>query len=111
MKYISNAMEFGTQSRSSLQIVNKILENCGTWPEIKSLGKFDLKIAMCSSFYKIWHLVRIEHGNYEYGTWNWLSWPKIIDLGKFVLTHTFAPIFMKFGTNNKWNMLIMNTSK
>ena len=47
------------------------------------LGRFVLKIAMCSNFYEIWHLVQIEHGNYEYGTWNWWSWPKMIDLGKF----------------------------
>ena len=23
---------------------------------------------MCSNFYKIWHLVQIEHANYEYNT-------------------------------------------
>ena len=82
MKYISNAMKFDTQSRSSSLILNMIFENCGSWPEIKSLGKFGLKIKMCSSFYEIWHLVQIEHPNYEYGTWIWWSWPKIIDSGK-----------------------------
>ena len=25
----------------------------------------------------------MEHANYEYTTWNWWSWPKIINLGKF----------------------------
>ena len=24
----------------------------------------------------------MEHVNYEYSTWNWWSWPKIIDSGK-----------------------------
>ena len=38
---------------------------------------------MCSNFYGIWHLVQIEHTDYEYSTWNWWSWPKIIDSGKF----------------------------
>ena len=57
-----------------------IFENCG--PEIKSLGRFGLKIKMCPNFYEIWHLVPIEHLNYEYGTWIWWSWSKIIDLGK-----------------------------
>ena len=47
------------------------------------MGRFGLKIAMCSNFYEIWHLLQIEHANYEYCTWNWWSWPKIIDSGKF----------------------------
>ena len=37
--------------------------------EIKNLGRFRLKIAMCSNFYQIWYLVQImkivnEHANY-----------------------------------------------
>ena len=79
MKYIYNAMKFNTQSRSSLLILNMIFENCGSWPGI---GQICLKIAMCSNVYEIWYLVQIEHANYEYGTWNWWSWPKIIDSGK-----------------------------
>ena len=47
------------------------------------LGRFGLKIAMCSKIYEIWCLVQIKHANYKYGTWNWWSWPKIIDWGKF----------------------------
>ena len=47
------------------------------------MGRFGLKIAMSSNFYDIWHLVQIKHANYEYGTWNWWSWCKIIDSGKF----------------------------
>ena len=27
--------------------------------------------------------MHIKHANYEYRTWNWLSWPKIVDSGKF----------------------------
>ena len=38
------------------------------------LGRFGLKIGMWFNF--------IPNVNYEYGTWNWLSWSKIIDLGK-----------------------------
>ena len=82
IKYITNALKFGTQSRSSLLILNMIFENCGSWPEIKSLGRFGLKIAMGSNFYEIWDFVKIEHTNYEYRTWNWWSWPKIINSGK-----------------------------
>ena len=47
------------------------------------MGRFGLKIVMRSNFYEIWHLVQIEHANYEYVTWNWWPWPKIIDSGKF----------------------------
>ena len=83
MKYILNAMKFGTQSRLSLLILNMIFENCRSWPEIKVLGRFGLKTAMCSNFFEIWHLVQIEHANYDYSTLNWWSWAKIIDSGKF----------------------------
>ena len=30
-----------------------------------------------------WYLEQIEHTNYQYSAWNWWSWPKIIDSGKF----------------------------
>ena len=99
MKYIPNAMQCGTQRRSHLFILSMISVN---WPEIKKLDRFGLKLSMCSNFYEIWYLVQIEHANNEHGTWNWWSWPKIIDSGKFC-TH-----ITKFGTHNKWNMLAMN---
>ena len=51
----------------------------------------------------------MEHADYEYSTWNWWSWPKIIDSGKFVSNTEICSDFMKFGTHNKSNMLIMNT--
>ena len=38
---------------------------------------------MCFNIYEIWHLVQIEHANYEYGTWNWWSWTKVIGSDKF----------------------------
>ena len=34
--------------------------------------------------------------------------PKLEILANLVSTLKFAPIFVKFGTHNKWNMLIMN---
>ena len=40
------------------------------------------KLQCIPTFNEIWHLVQIEHANYEYGTWNRWSWPKIIDLDK-----------------------------
>ena len=46
MKYIPNAVKYGTQSRSSLLILNMIFENCGFCPEIE---RFGLKISMCSN--------------------------------------------------------------
>ena len=68
MKYIPNAMKSGTQSRWSSLTLNMIFESSGSWPEIKYLGRFGLKIAMWSNFYEIWHLVQIEHASYEYNT-------------------------------------------
>ena len=37
---------------------------------------------MCSNIYEIWHLVEMEHANYEYSNGNWKPWPKIIDSEK-----------------------------
>ena len=80
MKYIPNAMKFDTQSRSSLLTVNTIFENCGSWPEIGQIWSQN-----CNMFqlFQNLHLVQIEHANYKYGTWNWWSWPKVIDSDKF----------------------------
>ena len=63
---------------------------------------------MYSNFYEIWHLEQIEHADYEYKTWNWLSWRKIIDSGKFGPSKVVHPFFMKFGAQNRSSMLIMN---
>ena len=95
MKYTPNAVKFGTQSRLSFLILNMIFENCGSWPETRN-------------FYEIRHLVQIEHANYEYSTSNWWSWTKIIDSRKFGRNTEICSDFMKFGTHNKSNMLIMN---
>ena len=122
--------------------------NCGSWPKIKWLGRFGLKIAMCLifmksgnqnksnmlimnitigidslnrklkfmksgpktemcfNFYEIWHLEQIEHSDYEYITWSWLSWPKIIDSGKFGPKIEMFAMFMNFDTQNLLNILI-----
>ena len=125
MKSVPNAMKFGNQSRSSSLIFKYNIWNRRSWPEIKNLGRFGLKIAMWSIFMKFrtqnksnrliidiligidnldpklqiceilsqnwnvlqfsWNLVlkQMEHASYKYSTWNWWSWLKIIDLGKF----------------------------
>ena len=33
----------------------------------------------------LWNLAleQMENANYEYSTWNWWSWPKLIDSAKF----------------------------
>ena len=53
----------------------------------------------------MWHLVQIEYADYEYGTWNWWSWPTLLDLGKFGPN---TEICTKFGTHNKSDILIMD---
>ena len=45
--------------------------------------------------------------NHKYDIWNFGSWPKIKNFGRFGLKIAMYPIFMKFGTQNKSNMLIM----
>ena len=109
MKYIPNAMRnsAGTQSRPNSSILNMIFENCGSWPEIKNLGRFGLKIAMCSNFYKIWHLVQIENANFEYSTWNWRSWPKNSFQPLTIITKC-SILDVAAALDPPLNMLIMN---
>ena len=38
--------------------------------------------------------------------WNWWPWPKITNLQNLVQKLKYVPIFLKFGTQNKSNMLI-----
>ena len=85
-------MKFGTQIKSNILIMNILIGIDDFDPKF---AKFGLRTEMCSNFYEIWYLEQIEHADYEYCTWNWWSWPKTIDLGKF-------------GTHNKPKMLIMN---
>ena len=46
--------------------------------------------------------------NHKYDIWNCESWPEIKNLGRFGLKTAMCPIFNKFGTRNKSNMLIIN---
>ena len=46
-------------------------------------ANFGRKTEMCFNFYDIWRLEQIKHVNYEYSTWNWWNWPKVIDPGNF----------------------------
>ena len=48
--------------------------------------------------------------NHKYDIWNCGSPTKIKNLGRFGLKIAMCPIFMKFGTQNKLNMLIINIS-
>ena len=53
MKYTANAIKFGNQCKPSSLIVSMILDlnvDLRCWREIKNLGRFGLKIAMCSIF-------------------------------------------------------------
>ena len=52
MKHIPNAMKFGNQSKSSLLIINMIFEIVDRDLKLKTLGRFDLKIAVCPIFMK-----------------------------------------------------------
>ena len=74
-------MKFGNQNKSNMLIMNILIETddldrkLDWWPWPKT--------ELCSNFYEIWHLEQIENGDYEYSTWNWWSWSKITDSGKF----------------------------
>ena len=47
MKYIPSAMKFGTQTRSSLLIINMIFEIADSDPKLKAQEDLVSKIAMC----------------------------------------------------------------
>ena len=53
----------------------------------------DLVTKLQNYIYEIWYLVEIEHANYEYGTWNWWPWPKIIGSSKFCLSNEICSNF------------------
>ena len=53
MKHIPDAMKFGTQSRSSLLIINMIFMIADLDPKFKYLGRLGFKIAMCLIFMKL----------------------------------------------------------
>ena len=64
---------------------------------------------MYSQCYEIWQLEQVKFGNHKYDDiWNCGSWPEIKNLGRFDLKIAMCPIFMKFGTQNKFYMLIIN---
>ena len=75
--------------------VDPKLKTCEIWSQNWNMLQFLWKLA----------LEQMEHANYEYSTWNWWSWLKITNL---VPKLKFSLIFIKFGTHNKSNMLIMN---
>ena len=56
----------------------------------------------------IWQSEQVKFVNHENDIWNCGSWPEIKDLGRFGLKISMCPIFMKFGTQYKLNMLIIN---
>ena len=62
MKYIPNAMKFGTHSRSSSLIISMIFE----------IADLDLKLNTWTDLVscEIWHTEQIEYANYEYINWN-----------------------------------------
>ena len=94
MKYISIAMKLCTQSRSSFLILKMTFENCRSWVDLVS--KLE-----CSSTLFLMLIMNMVLGI------DYLD-PKLQIWAKLVPTLKVVPIFMKFGTQNKSNMLIMN---
>ena len=58
--------------------------------------------------YEIWHSEQVKFVNHKYNIWNCGSWLEIKNLGRFGLKIAMCPIYMKFDTLNKPNMLMMN---
>ena len=62
----------------------------------------------CFQCYEIWHSEQVKFVNHKYDIWNCVSSSEIKTLGRFGDKIEMCPIFMKFGTKNKLNMLIKN---
>ena len=77
-------IKFGTQNKSNMLIMSMLT----------GIDHLDSKLKIC----KIWYFEQIEHPRYEYSTWNWLSWPKIIDSGKFGPKIKMCAMFTNFDT-------------
>ena len=56
----------------------------------------------------MWHTESVKFANDKYDIGNCGSWPEIKNLARFGLKIASCPIFMKFASQNKSNMLIIN---
>ena len=71
-------MKFGTQNKSNMLIINILI----------GIDDLDPKLQICEISFQNWNVLQflwnvaleqMENANYEYSTWNWWLWPKIID--------------------------------
>ena len=56
----------------------------------------------------MWQSEQVKFVNHKYDILNCGFWPEIKNLGRFGLKIAMCPIFMKFGTQNKSIMVIIN---
>ena len=56
----------------------------------------------------MWLSEKVKFVNHKYDIWNCGSWPKTINLSRFGLKIAMCLIFMKLGTQNKLDMVIIN---
>ena len=71
-------------------------------------GKFGPKNEIFFQWYEIWPSEQVKLVNHIYDIWNCTPSLEIKNLGRFGHKIAMCPIFVKFGTQNKSNMLVMN---
>ena len=71
-------------------------------------GKFVPKNETYSQCYETYQSEQVKSVNHKYDIWNYGSWPEIKNLGRFGLKIAMCPIYEKFGSQNKSNLLIIN---
>ena len=76
-------MKFDNQNKLDMLIMNVLIGIDGLDPKLKICKIWSQKWNVLQFFFEILHLQQFEHVDYEYSTWNWWPWPKIIDSGKF----------------------------
>ena len=87
-------MDSGTRNKLNMLIMNILIGTDYLGPKIRNLRNLVLQFLLNLA------LEQIQHPNYEYSTRNWLSWPKIIDSGKFGPKTDMCTMFTNFETKN-----------
>ena len=79
MKYIPNALKFGSPSRSGLLILNMIFGNCGSWPQNCDVFQGSKFGTSCKSNMLLMNM------------WNWWSGPKNYRFWQILSKHWHFP--------------------
>ena len=103
-------MKFGTQNKSNMVSINTLI----------GIDDLDPKLQIWKIWSQNWNVLQVllnlgleqmVHVNYECSTWNWWSWPKIIDSGKFGPKIVMSSNSYEFDTQEIFNFFLIVLSQ